>query len=327
MVRRRDFIAVLGGAAAWPLAARAQRPLPVIGYLTALAQNAINEHFAAAFRDGLSEYGYIERQNVEILYRSADYRYDRLPELAADFVGRRVAAIVTRGGPAALAAKAATATIPIVFALGEDPVTLGLVPRLNRPGGNITGITFRIEELTAKRLELLHEIVPTAPSIGFLVYPTSPIAETQIRDAEAAARRFGVTLMVLDTKNTADIGQALAHLAAQRVRAFMPAADQFFDIVQSAQIAALAARYSLATIYPNRENVETGGLMSYGPSLPDAFRIAGTYVGRILKGEKPADLPVQQSTRIEMVLNLKTAKALGIEVPTVTLLRADDVIE
>ena len=327
-IRRREFIAGLGGAAAaWPLAASAQQPaLPVIGYLGGSTETA-GPHFAAAFRQGLGELGYVEGRNVAILYRWAEDRYERLPALAADLVSRRVAVIVANVvTAAAVAAKSATTTIPIVFAIGADPVNIGLVASLNRPGGNATGVAFLNTALTAKRLELLHEIVPAAASIGFLVNPTLRNTEASLREAESAARILGVRLTILDASTPSEMEKAFAILVGQQIGALtVYPAPLYFE--QRNELAAMAARDKLPAIYTWRESVEAGGLMSYGASIADACRLAGTYVGRILKGEKPADLPVQQSTRIEMVLNLKTAKALGIEVPTATLLRADAVIE
>jgi putative tryptophan/tyrosine transport system substrate-binding protein len=325
-VNRREFIAGLGGAAARPFAARAQpRNIPVIGYLDAGSESA-RAPFTAAFRQGLGEQGYVEGQNVEILYRWAESRYDRLPALAADLVRRTVTVIHAQSTPSALAAKSATATIPIVFSLGTDPMSLGLVASLNRPGGNVTGVTFLAQELTAKRLALLHEIVPTAASIGFLANPSGPQTEAEKREAEIAAHILGVRLTILNADAPGEIEAAFAILVRQRIAALLVGADTLF-VEQRDQVVALADRFAVPTIYPFRDFVDAGGLMSYGASWREAWRLAGTYVGRILNGDKPGDLPVQQSTRFEMVLNLKTAKALGIEVPTPTLLRADEVIE
>jgi len=327
-MRRREFVIGLGGAsAAWPLAALAQqRAIPAIGILSDAQESAAGP-LIAAFRQGLNEFGYVEGRNVEILYRWAESRIDRLPALAADLVGRRVAVIFAAASTAsALAARAATATIPIVFEIGSDPVEIGLVASLNRPGGNVTGVSFLTTELTAKRLELLHETVPAAALIGVLVNPTSPAVEAEIRDVNAAARILGVRLMMLNASTPSEIEAAFAVLGRQQIGALLVFADPLF-FVQAAQLAALAVRYAVPAIYFGREQVEAGGLMSYGASISNATRLSGTYVGRILKGEKPADLPVQQSTRIEMVLNLKAANALGLKVPTETLLRADAVIE
>ena len=328
-MRRRDFIATLGGVVILPIPwshpARAQqRPLPVIGYLSVLSQTPGIETFNAAFRKGLSEYGYIEGRTVEILYRYVGFQYDRLPALAADLARRGIAVVFAAGDQAAAAAMSATTMVPIVFEVGGDPVELGLVKSLNRPGGNVTGTTFRVQELIAKRLELLHEIVPAVTSIGFLVNPTGFQVEAQKREAENAARILGVRLVILNTSSPSEIEAAFAILAAQRIGALTTANDPLF---QGTQMAALAVQHAVPVMHAVREFVEAGGLISYGANISDAYRLAGTYVGRILKGEKPADLPVQQLTRIEMFLNLKTAKALGIEVPTATLLRATEVIE
>jgi putative ABC transport system substrate-binding protein len=324
-MNRRDVITLIGGAAAWPLAARAQQPnLPVIGYLNSNDNNL----FITAFRRGLGEQGYVEGRNVEILYRSAEGRYDRLPALAADLVRRRVAVIVATGGPASLAATAATSTIPIVFGTGGDPVELGLVASLDRPGGNTTGASFLTSELTTKRLELLHEIVPAATLIGFLVNPTNSVGEAERREAEIAARILGMRLVIANASTASEIEAAFAILVEERIGALLIAGDPLFTNTGHHQVVALAARHAVPAIYESRENVEADGLMSYAATnTSDVFRVAGTYTGRILKGEKPADLPVQRSTRTEMVLNLKTAKTLGIEVPTAILLRADEVLE
>jgi putative tryptophan/tyrosine transport system substrate-binding protein len=325
-IGRRRIMAMLGGAmAAWPLAARAQQPaMPAIGYL----DQSDNNPFIAALRQGLGEQGYVDGRNVEILYRSADAQYDRLPALAADLVGRRVAVIVSRGGTASQAATAATSTIPIVFVTGGDPVELSLVVSLNRPGGNTTGASFLTSELTAKRLELLHEIVPAATLIGFLVNPTNAVDEADRREAEIAARILGVRLVIANASTAGEIEAAFAILVEERIGALLIAGDPLFT--KGHQVVALAARHAVPAIYETRGNVEAGGLMSYGAratDISDLHRLTGTYTGRILKGEKPANLPVQRSTRTEMVLNLKTAKTLGIEVPTSILLRADEVIE
>ena len=325
-MRRREFIAGLGSAAAWPAVARAQqRALPVIGYLDAGSESA-RAPFTAAFRQGLGEQGYVEGQNVEILYRWAESQYDRLPALAADLVRRRVAVIHAQATPSALAAKSATTTIPIIFSIGTDPVSLGLVASLNRPGGNVTGVTFLAQELTAKRLELLHEIVPTATSIGLLANPSGPQTEAEMRDAEIAAHILGVRLTVVNATTPSEIEAAFAILAGQRVAALLVGVDTLF-VEQRDQLAELVARYSVPAIYAFRDFVDAGGLMSYGPSWHDAWRLAGTYVGRILSGDKPSDLPVQQSARVETVLNLKTAKALGLTVPDKLFALADEIIE
>jgi putative ABC transport system substrate-binding protein len=326
-MRRREFIAGLGGAVAWPLAARAQKAVvPVIGFLNSRSPDDA-AHLVAAFRGGLSEGGFVEGRNVTIEYRWALGQYDRLAAQAAELVHKPVAVLVSLGSDVtALAAKAATATIPIVFATAADPIELGLVASFNRPGGNITGVSFLAEALVAKRLELLHEIVPVAASIGYLVNPTSPQVEAQIKNAENAARILGVRLVILNASTPSEIEVAFAILAERRSGALMTAADPFFFGLRN-QLAALAARDAVPAIYQVREMVDAGGLMSYGPDLSDVFRIVGGYVGRILKGDKPADLPVQQATKVELIINLKTAKTLGLTVPLALLGRADEVIE
>ena len=327
-MRRRDFVAGLGGAAAWPLAARAQqRPMPVIGLLGGGTASATQPQIAA-IRRGLAEEGFVEGRNVEILFRWAENHYQEVPALAADLVRRRVAVIVAAGGNASvpLAATALTKTIPIVFATGGDPVKLGLVASLNHPGANATGVSFLTVALTAKRLELLHELLPTVSTVAFLVNPTSTQSAADIMEAEMAARILGVRLVILNASTPNEIEADFATLVAQQIPALMVEGDTVLG-AQGKQLAALAARHAVPAIFHIREIVEAGGLMSYGANIFDAFRLAGTYVGRILKGDKPGDLPVQQSARFEMVFNLKTAKALGIEVPTATLLRATEVIE
>ena len=330
-MRRREFIAGLGSiAAAYPVIARAQKlAMPAIGYLTVGMGDPFN---TTPFNRGLAEQGYVDGRNVEILYRRVQQGGDRSQRdadrsaMAADLVRRRVTVLVGATSGTALAAKSATATIPIVFVSGSDPVELGLVASLSRPGGNVTGTTFLTQELTAKRLELLHELVPGASSIAYLTAPEAAFAGNEIKEAENAARILGVRLTTLNATTPTEIEAAFATVSSQRIGAVFMGGSGGFR-VQRTQLAALAARYSVPVIYPFRENVDAGGLMSYGATISDAWHLAGTYVGRILKGEKPADLPVPQSTRIEMVLNLKIAKALGIEVPTSILLRADKVIE
>jgi putative tryptophan/tyrosine transport system substrate-binding protein len=321
-MRRRAFIAGVGSAAVWPLAARAQQvALPVIGYLSGGTESS-DRDYIGAFRRGLGEQGYVEGRNVEILFRWAETRNDRLLALAAELVRRRVAVIVaTRGHAPALAAQSATTTIPIVFNIGADPVELGLVGSLNRPGGNATGVTVLTRTLTAKRLELLSEMVPTAKSIGLLVNPTSPQVEAEMNEVEIAAHKLGVRVERTDASSPDEIEAAFATLHG--VDALLTATDPLFWT----QLAGLAARHRLPAIYIAREIVDAGGLMSYGPNFLDSIHLTGTYAGRILNGEKPAELPVQQSTRIELAVNLKTAKALGIEVPPAVLVRADEVIE
>jgi putative ABC transport system substrate-binding protein len=326
---RREFIALLGsGVTAWPVAARAQQPAtPVIGYLGSQSP----EEFAGrlrAFRQGLSETGYVEGMNVDIEYRWAENQYDRFPALLADLVRSKVTVIAAvTGTPPALAAKAATTTIPIVFATAGDPVALGLVASLNRPGGNLTGVATLTVELGPKQLEMLRELVPTATIIALLVNPTNPTnAETLSRDLQAAARTLGLQLHVLHASTERDFDPVFASLPRLRAGALVIGSDPFFN-GRSQQLAALALRHAMPTMFPFREYAIAGGLMSYGNSFADAHRQVGAYTGRILKGEKPADMPIQQSVKVELVINLKTAKALGLDVPPALLARADEVIE
>jgi putative ABC transport system substrate-binding protein len=327
-MRRREFITLIGGAAAaWPLAARAQQPaMPVIGVLN----GASPETTAAnndAFLQGLKETGYVENQSVAIENHFADFRNERLPALAADLVRHRVSVIYTFGGPAALiAAKAATKTIPIVFATGGDPVGLGLVASLNRPGGNVTGVSFLVNALGSKRLELLRDLVPTASAIGFMVDSTNSNSVPETKDIQDAAAALGRRLIIVKAGTEREIDAAFATLVQQQADALIVAAQVFFTSRQD-QLLALAQRHALPAIYGNREFVAAGGLVSYGTSLADSHRLAGVYVGRILKGEKPADLPVMQSTKFELAINLKTAKALDLTVPQNLLVAADKVIE
>jgi len=328
-MRRREFIALLGGSAAgtWPLIVRAQQAaIPVIGFLSARSP-AESAPAVRAFRQGMDEIGYIEGKNVTFEYRWAEGFYERLPALAADLVGRRVAVIAATGGEVSgLAAKAATATIPIVFTAGGDPVVLGLVGSLNKPGGNVTGVVVAVSDTASKRLGLLHQLVPNATAIAMLVNPNFPMTSYEARDVQAGARSLGLQIRLLSASTISEINTAFAKLAQKRPDALFIGGDPFF-LVQRDQLVLLAARNSVATIYPQREYVDAGGLISYGADIPGAYQLAGTYVGRILKGEKPADLPVQQPTKLEMVINLKTAKALGLTVPPTVLALADEVIE
>jgi putative ABC transport system substrate-binding protein len=325
-MKRREFITLLGGATvAWPVAARAQQPaMPVIGFLSSVSPNAISP-LLGAFQKGLNEAGYVEGQNVAIEYRWAEGQYDRLPALAADLVGRRVAVIVANTA-AAPVAKAATATIPIVFTTGEDPVKSGLIASLNQPGGNLTGVVSLNAELGPKRIELLKELVPTATDIGLLVNPANSISEVLTRDAQAASRKLGLQLHVLNAGTERELDAVFARLVQLRADALVIGADAFLS-GRSVQVAALATRHAVPTISPYRPFAAAGGLMSYGGSNIDASRLTGVYTGRILKGEKPADLPVQQSTKVEFTINLKTAKTLGLTISIPLLGRADEVIE
>ena len=326
-MRRREFITLLGGAAAaWPLGTHAQQPaMPVIGYMSSVTPNA-NAHLLAAFRRGLGETGYIEHRSVGIEYRWAEGQYDRLPALAADLVDHRVTVIFATGSPLpALAAKAATSTIPIVFQGGSDPVQLGLVASFNRPGGNVTGISnVSGPLLDMKGLELVHELVPKATKVGYLVNPTNP--SIQPTDVQAAARAVGVELQVLTANTDGDLDSVFPTFTRQGIGALLIAGDPFFTS-RVDRLAALAVRHAVPTGYILREFVAAGGLMSYGTSLLETYRLGGIYVGRILKGEKPTDLPVMQPTKFELIINLKTAKALGLEVPPMLIARADEVIE
>jgi putative ABC transport system substrate-binding protein len=326
MIRRREFIALVGGATAWPVAARAQQPaVPVIGFLSSAIPN-LQAPRVRLVRQGLSEAGYLEGQNLAIVYRWAEDHNDRLPELAADLVRRQVRVIVTLGLPAALAAKGATTTVPIVASISEDPVETGLVAGLNRPGGNVTGVTNLDVELGPKRLELLHELAPGARTIALLLNPTNSSSAVQSRDLEAAARSLGLELHVLQASAERDFETVSAKLTELRVNGLVIGADAFLN-GRLEQLASLALRQAVPAISHLRLFSAAGGLLSYGPRTDDEYRLAGAYAGRILKGEKPADLPVQQATKVELVINLKTAKALGLTVPITLLTRADELIE
>ena len=328
MIKRREFITLLGGVGAtWPLAASAQQPaMPVIGFLHAQSPDAYTEPLRG-FRQGLRETGYVEGETVAIEYRWAESRMDRLPALAAELVHRKVDVIAATGGhPSPIAAKAATTTIPIVFIAGDDPVRLGLVTSLARPGGNLTGVNFFAEELAAKRLELLRELVPGATRVAVLVNPTSPDSRSTVRNVEAAARTLGLKIQVHNASSSREINEAFATFVRERPDALVAGTGPPFT-GRRAQLVQLAAFHRIPTIYAGRQNVEIGGLMSYGASLMDAYRQLGVYIGRILKGAKPADLPVVQSSKFELVINAETARMLGLTVPQSLLVRADEVIE
>jgi putative tryptophan/tyrosine transport system substrate-binding protein len=327
-MKRRDFITLLGSAAAaWPLAGRAQQPaMPVIGFLNGASPDGYAP-FVAAFRQGLKETGYVEGQNVTIEYRWAEGHYDRLPALAADLVQQKVTVIAATTTPAALAAKAATSTVPIVFTTGGDPIKLGLVASLRLPGGNVTGSTQLSVEVGPKRLELARELFPGATTVALLVNPANPLAATISKDLQAVADTLGVRLHVLHASTEADFEAAFATAAQLRAAALViSGADPVFGS-HAAQLGALALRHNVPAIYQLREFAAAGGLMSYGGSVRHTYHLAGVYTGRILKGEKPGELPVQQGTKVELILNLKTARALGLTVPTALLVRADEVIE
>jgi ABC-type uncharacterized transport system substrate-binding protein len=326
-MRRREFIALFGGAAAaWPLAARAQQPpMPVVGFLSSGSPAPLRQQ-VAAFREGLKEAGYVEGQNVTVEYGFAEGQLDRFPVLVSDLVRRQVSVLVVTSNTGALVAKHATSTIPIVFSVGDDPVASGLVPSLNRPSGNLTGVYQFTTGLEAKRLGLLHEMVPKATTIAVLVNPNFSGAKTQLHDVQEAAPRLGVQLVVVRANVESDFDAAFATLVQQRAGALLVCASPFFN-GRRQQLVVLAARHAVPAIYEWRDFAEAGGLMSYGTILADAYRQAGVYAGRVLKGAKPADLPVVQATRFEFVINLSTAKALGIEVPPTLSARADEVIE
>ena len=328
-IGRRELLAALGGAAvAWPLVARAQQAaMPVIGFL-GIRSAGTEAQFLVSFRQGLSEAGFVEGRNLVVEYRFAEGRFERLPVMAADLVGRQVALIVATGGnPALLAAKAATATIPIVFTTGDDPVKAGLVQSLNRPGGTLTGVTTSFGEAAPKRLGLLREVLPNDTIIGVLVNPNDSIAaNTETNGMRKAAQLVGQRIEILQAGTDRDIDTAFARLIDMRAHALIVAPNSLF-VIQADQLIALAARHAIPTLYWRREFTEAGGLMSYGSNLADALRVAGVYSGRILKGEKPSDLPVQQPTKFELVVNVKAAKAIGLTIPEPFLARADEVIE
>jgi putative tryptophan/tyrosine transport system substrate-binding protein len=326
LLRRREFITLAGGAAAtWPFAASAQADMPVVGFLNSLSP-AETSYLVSAFRQGVAQAGLIERKTVRFDYLYADGVYERLPAMAAEFVRRKVAVIAAGAPPAAVAARAATSTIPIVFVVGFDPVTAGLVASYNRPGGNATGVCLITSPLAQKRLELIFELMPKSRNVSMLVNPTFPDRAIEIRDAQAAAAANGRQLRTVDAGTETEIDKAFESIHEEGADALIVASDPFF-VTRREHLAALATRYRIAAIYPFREQVVAGGLMSYGPSLADAYRQAGVYAGRILRGEKPAELPVVQPATFEMVINLKTARAIGVDVPATLQARADEVIE
>ena len=325
-MQRREFITLLGSAVAtWPFAAHAQQKMPVVGFLNSGSASAL-ELGTAAYRRGLEESGFVDGKNVLIESRWADGQYDRLPELIADLIKRNVAVIMAGGPPAALAAKKATSTIPVVFTSGDNPVQIGLVNSMNRPGGNLTGVHVLFTELESKKLGLLRELIPQAELIAALINSSRPVAKSQEIELRTAAQKFGLQIQIIHAENEGDIEAAFASMAQLKVAGVLVAADPFFN-AKRGQIVSLAAKYALPAVYEQRPFATAGGLMSYGTNLADAYGQAGIYTGRILKGEKPADVPVSQSTKFELVLNLKTAKALGLTVPSGVLSIADEIIE
>jgi putative tryptophan/tyrosine transport system substrate-binding protein len=326
-MRRREFIRLIAGAVAWPIAAQGQPPpQPVIGFLSSASAEAYKP-FVSAYRNGLSEFGFVEGQNIAIEFRWAEGHYERLPSLAAELVGRSVTVIAASGGlPSVLAAKAATATIPIVFTLGSDPVKFGVVASLNRPGGNITGVSLLAYLLDAKRVELLHELVPSAKLLAMLVNPKNTQVDAQLTDFQVAARSLGLDQIVVEASTAREIDAAFTTLVQEHGNALIVSADSFF-LSRRDQIIALAARHMIPSIYEWHDFADAGGLISYGVSLNDAYRQAGAYAARIVKGEKPSDMPVIQPTKFELVINLTTARALGIQVPQTLQVAADEVIQ
>jgi putative tryptophan/tyrosine transport system substrate-binding protein len=323
-MNRREFITLVGAAAARPVTARAQQSVPVIGFLNVLSPSATAP--LSGFHEGLNESGYVENQNVTIEYRWAEGHYDTLPSLAHDLVDRRVSVIAAGGPPAAEAAKAATSTIPIVFSSGDDPVRIGLVPSLSHPGGNITGVHLLFGSLNAKRLGLLHDLLPQVTVVGAIINPTSPSAQSQTNDLQSAGHALGLQIQIEHATNAQEIDAAFDHLAEQKVGALLLGSDPSYLTLRK-QILTLTAKYRIPAIYEVREYVDAGGLMRYGTSVKDGYRLAGIYVGRILNGEKPADLPVVQETKFELVINMKAARSLGINISGNLLSLADEVIE
>ena len=324
-MRRREFVTLIGGAAAaLPFAARAEQSIPLLAYLSSASRDGYEE-FTSALQKGLAEFGFVEGQNVKVEYRFADGRYERLPGLAAELTALKPA-VLFANGPAALPAKAATSTIPIVFTTGFDPIRLGLVSSLARPGGNITGVSIMNVELAPKRLELMREMMPAATTVGVMINPDNPNNETLRKEVQTAAGALGLQLQVHAARTASDIAAAFESLSRQRVGALVVGTDPFFT-TQSRQLAELSLQRAIPTIFQYREFVTAGGLVSYGPSLADVYRQAGIYIGRILKGEKPADLPVPQVTKVELMVNLKSARTLGVKLPLPLLGRADEVIE